>query len=57
MSSPTQILTAKQIPRSQVVRIIDEDDELKKDSGTNPEVQSKELNEKLRSNLFDQQIN
>ena len=61
MTPDTQNLTAKQqkslksIPRSQVVRIID-GDELKKNSRTSPEIQFKELNEKLRRTLPDQQI-
>ena len=33
------------------------DDEIKKHSGTSPEIQFKELNEKLRITLPDQQIN
>ena len=39
-----------------VARII-EDDELKKHSRTSPEIQSKELNEKIRITIRDQQIN
>ena len=66
MTSHAQILPAKQksqtslkksIPRIQVVRIINGDDEIKKHSRTSPEIQSKEKNEKLRSTLLDQQIN
>ena len=47
----------KSISRSQVVRIIDGDDELKKHSRKSPEIQFKKLNKKLRSTLPDQHIN
>ena len=47
----------KSIARSHVVRIIDGDDELKKHSSLSPEIQFKELNEKHRRTLPDQQIN
>ena len=53
----TEVNSKKSIPRSQVVRIIDGDDELKKHSRTSPEIQFKELNEKIRRTLPEQQIN
>ena len=65
MRSRTQILTSKQekslklknsFLRNQVARIIDGDEELKL-SRTSPEIKIKEMNEKLRSTLTDQQIN
>ena len=39
----TEVNSKKSIPRSQVVRIIDGDDELKKHSRTSPDVQFKEF--------------